>query len=175
MKNTSENTKAKKTTINLGSIPLNVYQMPDGSYKLSLDSVTEAIVEQRRNLLRFMNGKSELALPFKDYQLFHADRVSIDGPEQFFKPIPVKLATAYWLYRAMKGNQKAAALMLACTEESIERRADKAFDFQRTEEEYNRVLSDRYHQYEQILSDRNQEIDHRRLPGDDLYLPIGIN
>lgn len=168
----NNNMEAKKATIYLGNIPLNVYQMHDGTYQLSLDSVTKVIGEERRDLLRFKKSNSELAVQFKNYYLFQARSVVIDEPEQFFKPIPVELATSYWFNRAMKGNQIAQALVQACMIESIERRADQAFKFKRTEEEYNRRF---YDNYEEILNNLRQEIEDRRLPGDDLYLPIGVN
>ena len=72
----------------------------------------------------------------------------------------------------MKGNQIAQALVQACMIESIERRADKEFEFQRTEEEYNRRWSDKF---EEILNALRQDIEERRLLSDDLYYPDGIN
>lgn len=167
--------EAKKETIYLGNIPLNVYQMPDGTYQLSLDSVTEVIGKKRGDLMVFMQSHSSLALPFKEYNIFKATLVRIKGPEQFFKPIPIKLATSYWHYGSKKGNRKADALVQACMIESIERRADKIFRVRRTEKEYNKRWFNNYQESEEILNDLRQEIKDRRLPGDDDCLPMGIN
>ena len=90
-------------TINLGNTPLNVYRVAaEGTYQLSPDSIAEAVGEQGHDLLQFMEDKP----PFNDH---------------------LKLAAAYWLHCATRGNQKAVALILACMEESIECRADKFF------------------------------------------------
>lgn len=56
--------------------------------------------------------------------------------------------------------------------ESIERRADVAFTIKRTESEYNVRFGEFV---ESVMLDNWQEIIDRRLPGDDLYLPEGIN
>jgi len=165
----SQGTKAVKAIIYLGNIPLDVYQLPDSSYKLYAESVTAAIDKQGRDLLNFLRGKSLQALPFKDYNLIHAPKVEVDGQGGFIKPIPVPLATSYWLYRAFKGNIKAQAIAQACMIESIERRADMAFNLKRTEEEYNKRFE------EIILIYNREEVVTRRLPGDDLYLPLGVN
>jgi hypothetical protein len=165
----SQGTKAIQATIFLGNIPLDVYQLPDGSYKLYAESVTGAIDKQGRDLLTFLRGKSLQALPFKGYNLVQASKVEVEGQGGFIKPIPVPLATSYWLHRAFKGNVKAQAIAQACMIESIERRADMAFNLKRTEEEYNKRFE------EVILLYNRDEVAARRLPGDDLYLPFGIN
>ncbi|MEG4167826.1 MULTISPECIES: hypothetical protein [unclassified Microcoleus] len=56
--------------------------------------------------------------------------------------------------------------------ESIERRADAAFSIKRTEPEYNVRFGEFV---ESVMLENRQEITNRRLPGDDLYLPDGIN
>ena len=165
----SQGTKAVKATIHLGSIPLDVYQLPNGSYKLYAESITDAIDRQGRDLLNFLRGKSPQALPFKDYNLVQAQKIEVEGQGSYIKPIPVPLATSYWLYRAIKGNEKAQLLAHACMIESIERRADMAFNLKRTEEEYNKRFD------KVILLYNREEVTARRLPGDDLYLPPGIN
>lgn len=158
-------TKAVQVTIYLGSIPLDVYQMPDGSYKLYAESVTKVIDREGRDFLNFLRGKSLQALPFNDYNLVHASRVEVEGQGGFIKPISVNLATSYWLYRAVKGNILAQALAQASMMESIERRADEAFNIKRTEAEYNRRFSKLW---EEVVTDNRWEVQARRLPGDDL-------
>ena len=56
--------------------------------------------------------------------------------------------------------------------ESIERRADAAFRIKRTEPEYNLRFGE---SFESVMLENRQEMTGRRLPGDDLYLPDGIN
>ena len=164
--------KAVKATINLGDIPLDVYQLPDGSYQLYTESITDAIAQEHKDLLTFIKGKSEQALPFKGYNLLHAPRVEVEEEEIYIKVAPIRLATSYWLYRAIKGNKKAQALVQASIVETIERRADKAFSIKRSETEYNKLFTETM---EQILIENREEISERRLPGDDLYYPDEIN
>lgn len=164
--------KAVKATVQMGSIPLDVYLMPDGSYKLFIDSVTQVVGDDKDKLLSFMKGRSLQAKPFKSYNITQAIPVAVEDQEEKIKPILIGLATAFWLYKAIRGNVIAQALAQACMVESIERRADTAFHFKRTEEEYNRKFAE---SFEEFLSEYRQEIKDRRLPRDDLYLPRGIN
>lgn len=137
-----------------------------------LQSVAGAVDKHGRDLIRFLNGKSSLALPFKGYNLIHAQTVEVEGQGAFIKPVPVTLATSFWLFEACKGNMKAQAIAQASMMESIERRADKAFYLQRTEAEYNQSFTETL---DSILNYNRKEVEARRLPGDDLYLPAEIN
>ncbi len=76
------------------------------------------------------------------------------------------------MHEVGKGNVKAQALVQASMAESIERRADAAFSIKRTEPEYNLRFGE---SFESVMLENRQEITNRRLPGDDLYLPDGIN
>ena len=164
--------KAISATILLGTIGLQVYQLPDGGYKVDAIGVMGAVDKQKQSLTRFINGKSPLALPFSGYNFTKVASIPVEGNAQLIKPIPILLATAYWLNQANKGNQRAQALVQASMAESIERRADAAFTIKRTEREYN-VRFDKSFEWA-VLGNRQDVID-RRLPGDDLYLPDGIN
>lgn len=161
---------AVKATIKLGSIPVDVYQMPDGSYKLYVESITSAIGKPNNDLRSFLSGKSPQALPYKNKNLLKGLEVEEYGG--YIKSVPIELATAYWLYHTIRGNLIAQAIVQAALVESIERRADTAFKFKRTEEEYNQKFGERL---EPFLAESRKEIQERRLPADDLYLPPGIN
>jgi hypothetical protein len=167
--------KATKATIHLGNIPLNVYRDLDGSYKLHVESVTEIIGKEKRDLvyfIEFLKKNSPKILPYKDYNIVHAETVLVEGEEKFIKPIPIALATSYWQYEAFKGNPKAQALARASMIESIERRADQAFGDQRTEIEYNQRFQETW---ESVLEENRQDIIDRRTLADDLYYPLDIN
>lgn len=164
--------KAISATILLGAIPLHVYQLPDGGYKVDAIGVMGAVDKQKQSLTRFINGKSPLALPFGGYNFTQVESIPVEGDAQLIKPIPIALATAYWLHEVSKGNQKAQALVQASMAESIERRADAAFGIKRTQIEYNLRFTQTY---QSILLENRQEVIERRLPGDDLYFPKGIN
>jgi hypothetical protein len=164
--------KAISATILLGAIPLVVYQLPDGGYKVDAIGVMGAVDKKGSALTRFITGKSALALPFNGYNFTQAQSIPVVGNAQLMKPIPIALATAYWLNEATKGNVKARALVQASMAESIERRADTAFSIKRAESEYN-VQFGKF--VESVMLENRQEVIERRLPGDDLYYPEGIN
>ena len=126
--------KAIKATIMLGSIEIDVYKMPSGEYKLSQTQVARLIEKEENSFREFLRGKSLEALNHKGFRpvKFPAS----DGNEQK-NAIPIKVAKSYWRYHDRKGNAIACALIDACMEETIERRADTAFGIQRTKEEYN--------------------------------------
>lgn len=165
--------KATKAIIHLGKLPLDVYRLPDRSYKLYLESVTAIIGKEKPDLLDFLQGTSPQALRFKNYNLMHAEKILVEVEEgEFIKPIPIPLATSYWLYEAFKGNKKAQAIAQASMIESIERRADQAFRVQRSELEYNRRFTQ---SWETAFEENRQDIIDRRTLADDLYYPVDIN
>jgi hypothetical protein len=149
--------KAKRRTIHLGDKPLAVFQLPTGKYRLSQTQVAEAIVKDEANVRDFLASKSPEALPYKD---FTAEKTLIEGERARFNAIPIDLAIAYWTKEARVDNQVAITLLSACAKETIERRADKAFGVQRTEEEYNQrfknafeLLSDFFPEYTTVMAD----------------------
>jgi len=135
---TEQNTaiKAKEAKISLGSILLDVYQLPSGEYRLS-QTQASAIVEKDEFYFRyFLRSNSPEALPYKG---FTPDKLVVTGNKKI-RPngIPIPLAIAFWTKEATTGNPVAARLLGACAVETIERRADKAFGITRTEDQYNR-------------------------------------
>ena len=152
--------KAISATILLGAIGLSVYQLPDGGYKVDAIGVMNAVDKKGSALTRFITGKSALALPFGGYNFIQAPSIPVVGNAQLIKPIPIALATAYWLHEVGKGNVKARALVQASMAESIERRADAAFSIKRTEPEYNLRFGE---SFESVMLENRQEITGRRL------------
>lgn len=126
--------KAERAVIELGSIPLNVYQLPDGSYRLSGRNVTDAVEEDNNTLIRFYGVKSLNDLPSAGLERYKINAGKEGSP---FSPVAIQDAAVYWGHCAQKGNALASAILVACAIESIERRADKAFGKARSEAEYN--------------------------------------
>lgn len=129
----SKTIKAIRAEIFLGDISLNVYQMPNGEYKLAGRNVTDAVGEHNSSLTREMGVKSLKALPNADLSLTH---LKAESGETFI-PVAIQDATEYWGRVAKKGNHLAIAILVASATEAIERRADAAFNVKRTEEERN--------------------------------------
>jgi hypothetical protein len=132
--------RVKSETIYLGDFPITVMQMPDGSYCLSKTDIAKIIGEQRQSTNDFLEGDSLLALPFKG-MIFPPVRV----PGKVGTPpiaVPIKVATAYWRYWDKKYNNVIAeAIMDACLQETIERRADIAFGILRSEDDRNQKFA----------------------------------
>jgi hypothetical protein len=126
--------KARRRSILLGDIPLEVFQLPSGKYRLSQTQIAEAIGKDEANVRDFLKSKSPEALPYKD---FTAEKIPVERERTRFNSIPIDIALAYWTKESYVGNSIAIRFLAASAKEAIERRADKAFGIHRTEEEYN--------------------------------------
>lgn len=128
--------KADRATISIGETQLNAYMLPDGSYRLAGRNVTDVVEKHHSSLREIMGVKTLKALPHADLSL---DEIRADTGETFV-PVAIEDAVAYWAIVASKGNPKALALVVALATESLERRADRAFGIQRTEQERDERL-----------------------------------
>ena len=71
-------------------------------------------------------------------------------------PVSIEDAVHYWMAMGKKGNEKALLLVEALAVESLERRADKVFGRERSEEERNQRLQWRTQnriEFKQVLTD----------------------
>ena len=101
--------KAERATILLGDIPINVYQMPDGSYKLAGRNVTDAIEEAANTLTRYYSVKSLRDLP-------GAEPIkSISG--ETLNAVTLLDAVKYWGVMATRGNELAQRLLTSLKED----------------------------------------------------------
>lgn len=132
--------KAERATIQIGDITMNVYMMPNGDYRLHGRGVMEVIgVTSKQSLPRFYGVQSLKALPGADLSLPHGTIRSSTGED--FIPVALEDAINYWMEVGKKGNDKALRLVAALAVESLERRADKVFGRERSEEERNQRLA----------------------------------
>ena len=127
-------TKAKKATFKLGSLVLDGYQLPDGSYRLSQTQVCSVLNKTHKSVGEFLEGNSLQALPHKSSSL---QKIQVEGVKNVIGEVTLEIASAYWFYWALKGDALAQALAQACLEEALERRLDSAFNVERTERYYN--------------------------------------
>jgi hypothetical protein len=111
--------KVVRTTIELGGISLEVFQLPDSTYELSQTQVAEAIEKTEINVRRFLKAESLQALPGKE---FTPVKMAVEGTKTKINAIPVPVAIAYWVNEVRQGNKKAIDLITACAIEAIERR-----------------------------------------------------
>ena len=118
----------------LGDIELDVYQLPDGKYRMSATQVTTTVNKHAKSMWEFLEGKSPQALPHKGSNL---GKIKAEGVKNAISEVTLEVASAYWAYWATKGDSQALALVIACVTEALERRADYAFGVARTEQERN--------------------------------------
>lgn len=130
-------TKAERISILVGSVKVDAYLMPDGSYKLAGRNITECINENPKSLSQKLNVKTLKALPGADASLSQGVR-STTG--ETFIPVSLSDAVRYWSIMNRAGNSTAGDLIDSLAVEALDRRLDKAFNIQRTEEEYNNRL-----------------------------------
>ena len=138
--------KARRILVPFGDILLNGFVLPDGSYALSQSQVAEAVKVHKFLVSRFLTPKTTEPLLDKDFRR-HTFEVEVErdsltrGGANTVKIIPIRLASAFWLEQACKGNVKAQALSAACMAEALERRFDKIVAIERVEEFYNERLT----------------------------------
>lgn len=148
--------KARRERVSLGSSEIEGFQMPDGSYRMSQSSAAESIQEPPVYALRFLSSKDAKALLGERYTDYTPEQIEIEPEpgkrgQSRINALPLEVVSAYWLYRAYRGNKHAFVLCFVLMVETLERRFDKAFGVTRTDGEYNQRLSDRFRQAEQQL------------------------
>jgi hypothetical protein len=129
--------KAVRATITLGDIELDVFQLPDGGYYF-----TQSVLKTIHITLSNTSGKKYVK-PILEANSALLQTAQLDGNPVKLKLIPMTLFGEIVGIYAKLGNEFCIAILVACFEESLERRADTAFDVKRTEEEYNARLAQR--------------------------------
>jgi hypothetical protein len=148
--------KATRQPINIGAIAVEGFMMPDGSYRMSQAGAATAINESPVYALRFLTSRDSKALLGEAYTDYTPEQIEVetsqgDRGQTRINALPLEVVSAYWLYRAFKGNKAAFTLTWALLQESLERRFDAAFGVSRSEADYNQRLSDRLQQLETSL------------------------
>lgn len=125
------NGKAKRVSIEIGTIKVFVYRTTENEYYLAGRNVTDAVKEDNKTLPRFYGVKSLNDLPHAPLSL---RQIKAESGETII-PIAIQDAIDYWIGMIANGNAIAKALVSACAYETIERRADRAFGVTVSEEE----------------------------------------
>lgn len=146
----SETVRAKRAEIELGDFTLEVFQLPNGDYRLSQSQVAEIVEKDETLVRRFSTSKSPEALPYKGLTLGYFD---VEDERTRVKGVPIDLAVAFWTKEAVAKNAVAARLLGACAIESLEKRADKAFGIHRTDADYNDRLKRNFEDLKLIVSE----------------------
>lgn len=143
--------KAIRTTIKLGDIDLDVFQLPDGQYRFSATQIVELLNLGKGSRVQQILGSK--ALQTYTEQVFGVQKklvlpkISSDNAGNI-TALPIEAFGLVVNYVAISGNanyniELAQAIQQACVVEALERRADTAFGVQRTEQERNEKLEQR--------------------------------
>jgi hypothetical protein len=134
--------KAERALISLGEIPIDVYRLPDSSYRLGQSLVLSAI-DASPNWISRLHSKTPRILKALQDKGFTGYTLEISIDKTRSKTVAIPDAIIVWRWFDKQGNAKAEALIDACAIESIERRADAAFGVQRSEEERQQQMKAR--------------------------------
>jgi hypothetical protein len=135
--------KARRATIKLAGIELEVFMKPSGEYVMSQSQVAEAVDRDEKIIRRTLLKENWLeSLPDKAGIVGHLEVVKLQTGQvgnPSINVVPLAIASKFWLAQSAKGNIKAMALADACMQESLQRRADDAFALTRAEDEYEQI------------------------------------
>lgn len=131
----SETKKAQRRILNLASIELTVFQLPDGSYRLSQSEVAGVIGKPARSTFAFLHSKRVQALLVTDFNVSLKEKLAVEDSIGLIVPIPLELAALYWQHWNHKGNAIATALVNALLKRSLNDLADEVFGVKTTKEE----------------------------------------
>lgn len=133
-------TNAKRATIKLGNIELDAFQMPDGSYRYSYELLA-TILERDKSIL------SDKKSPYNIKKLTGNQetnlKVKLDGIGYSYNSITQEDFGKALLRLVKLGCTKADTYAEAIIEESLEKRANAAFDVVSTLEEENAKTAQR--------------------------------
>ncbi len=133
--------KAQRCTVEIGSIPLTVFRLPDGEYRLSQSEVSGVVEKPARSIFDFLRSTQLKSILDKGFEFSLSwEKVAVEGSQKPIVPISVEMALLYWYKWAQQGNQKALALVLALAKCSLYEAADRAIGVNRSQQEQQRTL-----------------------------------
>ncbi|MBW4485999.1 MAG: hypothetical protein KME14_26040 [Tildeniella torsiva UHER 1998/13D] len=140
--------KAKRATVAIGPLSVDGFQMPDGSYRMSITGTAESVSLTARNAFDFLRSKAAERLLGEVYTDSVSEVEVESDPDQArgqtrIQAIPLNIVSKYWLWQSYRGNKQAFALVDALLEETLERRFDDAFGVERSESDRNALLTQR--------------------------------
>ncbi|PSB40012.1 hypothetical protein C7B69_00535 [filamentous cyanobacterium Phorm 46] len=165
----SESFRAVRALVQIGSLTVDGFMLPDGSYRMSQTQAAECVGKPEINARRFLDSRAIKALLGQGYT---PDSIEIEPSferlrgQSRFNALPLEVVTAYWLSQAGEGNKQALSLVWALLTETLERRFDTAFNITRTEQERDELLSQRVQQLERDIREAFWVDDRARIERD---------
>ncbi|OLP15407.1 hypothetical protein BST81_26580 [Leptolyngbya sp. 'hensonii'] len=149
----SASTKASRSQVAIGSITVDGFILPDGSYRMSQTQVAECVGLTERNAREFLQSKALKSMLGDGYtpaiSEIQSDEDQLRGSSRI-RALPLDVVSAYWLWQSFRGNKKALALCMAMVLETLERRFDTAFGVTKSEQEYNELLTERMRLFQDL-------------------------
>lgn len=102
------NMYAKKKTVTMFGMDVEVYQLPNGEYTMSKTQVGQVIEKGDKSLRQFLDGTSPEAAPYKGVTL---EVLTIAETQLTIQVVPWDIIYAYWTYWAKKSNVLAQTLI----------------------------------------------------------------
>lgn len=136
--------KARRAEITIAGHKVEVFQLPNGEYVMSQTQASEVVGKHRNQVLRFLDSIDPEALPSQSFKCYTVATTDTKTPIQ---AIPLDVVSHYWLEQSFKGNKYAQALTKACMQETLERRADAAFNAIKAEAQYEARTAWNYDQW----------------------------
>ena len=114
----------KRAVIPLGSVEIEGFMMPDGSYRAKQAAVAQAIGQDEADIQRFFQSEEMAATFVKGHR---PECIEVANPDQLIPPeritvLPLPAVTAYWLWQSHQGNEKAYELMADLMTEALSAR-----------------------------------------------------
>lgn len=148
--------KATRATVTIGSLEVDGFMLPDGTYRMSQTQAAEMVGLTERNTRDFLRGKAVKSLLGEDYIPAKIEKITVETEGKYtgnpnINALPLDVVSVYWFYQALRGNKLAIPLCVALITESLERRFDNAFGVIRSESERDQRLSDRLQRLQRDL------------------------
>jgi hypothetical protein len=147
--------KAQRESVQIGSVVVDGFMLPDGTYVMSQTQAAECVGLSERNARDFLQSSAIKSLLGKGYTpaIFEAEPTSEQqrGSSRI-NGLPLEVVSAYWLWQAFRGNKAALPLCMGLITESLERRFDSAFGVSRSEYERNQRLSEQVEELERLMA-----------------------
>jgi len=172
---TEESTKATRAVVQIGSLEVDGFMLPDGSYRMSLSQTAETVGKPARSTFDFLRSKTLKRLLSEaggTFDFLTEDTISAISSDAYtvdqflvdigdegsqgqtrIRGVPLEIVILYWHWESFRGNKQAFFLVTGLATETLERRFDTAFGVSRTEAEWNERLIQRNQQLERALAE----------------------
>lgn len=158
----NEPTRAQRAIVRIGSMELEGFMLPDGSYVMSQAQAAEAIGTSKQNASNFLRSKTLKSLLGEGYthQTSEVEPAGQVRGQTRIQAIPLPVVNAFWQWQSHRGNKQAFSITFALSLESLERRFDAAFGVQVSETERDRRLAERIGEVERMAGEAFAEADN---------------